>query len=187
MHVTHLNMYCFWKTEKKENQIKTPELNKVKIKHSPTYLILSSIFFLICSMHILIVHLCVYSWHSHYIFMCMYVVLPGEGNGNLLQYPCLENPMDRILVDHSPWGCQESDTTEWLHFHFHVVLMVKKLPANTGDIREVGSVPGLGKSSGGGHGNPLQYSCLENPMNRGAWWAQVHRVTESWTRLMQVT
>ena len=100
--------------------------------------------------------------------MCMYVVLPGEGNGNLPQYPCLENPMDRILVDYSPWGCKESDTTERLHFHFHVVLMVKKLPANTGDIREVGSVPGLGKSSGRRHGNPLQYSCLENRMNRGA-------------------
>ena len=48
--------------------------------------------------------------------------------------------------------------------------MVKNLPANAGDIREVGSIPGLGRSPGGGHGNPLQYSCLENPMDRGAWW-----------------
>ena len=51
-----------------------------------------------------------------------------------------------------------------------VVLVVKNLPANAGDIRDVGSVPGLGRSPGGGHGYPLQYSCLENPMDRRAWW-----------------
>ena len=55
----------------------------------------------------------------------------------------------------------------------------KDLPANAGDIRDVGSVPGSGRSSGGVHGNPPQYSCLENPMSRGAWWATVHRVTKS--------
>ena len=49
-----------------------------------------------------------------------------------------------------------------------VVLVVKKLPANAGGIRDIGLIPGLGKSLGGGHGNPLQYSCLENPMDRGA-------------------
>ena len=57
--------------------------------------------------------------------------------------------------------------------------MVKNLPANAGDIRDPGSIPGLGRSPRGGHGNPLQYSCLENPMDRGAWWATVHGVTES--------
>ena len=51
---------------------------------------------------------------------------------------------------------------------------------NTGDL---GSVPGLGRFPGGGHSNPLQYSCLENPMDRGAWRAIVHRVKKSWTRL----
>ena len=61
--------------------------------------------------------------------------------------------------------------------------MVKNLPANAGDVRDVGSMPGSGRSPGGGHSNPLQYSCLENPMNRGAWWAIVHRVAKSWTRL----
>ena len=55
----------------------------------------------------------------------------------------------------------------------------KNLPANAGDMREVGSIPGLGRSPGGGHGSPLQYSCLENPMERGAWQATVHRVAES--------
>ena len=60
-----------------------------------------------------------------------------------------------------------------------VALTVKNLPADAGDIRDPGSVPESGKSPGGGHGNPLQYSCLENPMDRGAWWAVVHGVTKS--------
>ena len=58
-----------------------------------------------------------------------------------------------------------------------VALLVKNLPANAGDVRDAGSIPGMKRSSGGGHGNPLQYSCLENPMDRGAWWATVHCVT----------
>ena len=62
-----------------------------------------------------------------------------------------------------------------------VALVVKNLPANTGDARDVGSIPGLGRSPGGGHGSPLQYSCLENPMDRGAWQATVHRIEKSWT------
>ena len=57
--------------------------------------------------------------------------------------------------------------------------MVKNLPANAGYIKDVGSIPGSGRSPGGGHGNPLQYSCLENPMDRRAWWLTVHRVAES--------
>ena len=63
----------------------------------------------------------------------------------------------------------------------HVVLLIKKLPANAGDIRDTGSIPGFGRSPGEGHGNPLQYSCLENPQDRGAWWATVHGVEKSWT------
>ena len=57
--------------------------------------------------------------------------------------------------------------------------MVKNLPANAGDLRDVGSIPGSGRSPGEVHGNPLQRSCLENPMDRGAWWATVHRVTKT--------
>ena len=64
-----------------------------------------------------------------------------------------------------------------------VALVVKNPPANGGDVRDLGSVPGSGRSPGGGHGNPLQYSCLENPMDRGAWWATVHGVKESQTQL----
>ena len=58
--------------------------------------------------------------------------------------------------------------------------VVKNLPATAGDI---GSIPGSGRSLGGGHGNPLQYSCLENPMDREAWQATVHKVTKSQTQL----
>ena len=61
--------------------------------------------------------------------------------------------------------------------------MVRNLPANAGDIREANSIPGLGRSPGGGNGNQLQYSCLKNPMDRRAWWATVHRVAKSQTQL----
>ena len=57
--------------------------------------------------------------------------------------------------------------------------MVENLPANAGDIRDMGSIPGLGRSPGEGNGNPLQYYCLENPMDRGSWQARVHGVAES--------
>ena len=57
--------------------------------------------------------------------------------------------------------------------------MVKNPPANAGDVRDPGWVPGLGRSPGGGRGNLSQYSRLENPMDRGAWWATVHRGAES--------
>ena len=69
----------------------------------------------------------------------------------------------------------------WMSFRWLIV--VKNLPENAGDRRNVDSVPGLGRSPGGGHGNPLQYSCLENSMRWGAQWATVHRVTKSWTPL----
>ena len=64
-----------------------------------------------------------------------------------------------------------------------VALVVKNPPVNVGDIRDADSVPGWGRSSGGGHSNPLQYSCLENPMNRGSWWATVLKVRKSQTWL----
>ena len=86
-----------------------------------------------------------------------------------------------------PWG-----TTEFLsrdiiilfvlwqaHGSSQVALVVKNPPANAGDVRAVGSIPGWGRSHGDGHSNPLQYSCLENPMDRGVWRATVHGVAES--------
>ena len=63
------------------------------------------------------------------------------------------------------------------------VLVVKNPPANAGAIRDADPIPGSGRSPGGGHGNPLQYSFLENPMDRGAWWATAHSVTKSQTQL----
>ena len=56
-----------------------------------------------------------------------------------------------------------------------MTLVVKNPPANAGEVRDMGSITESGISPGGGHGNPFQYSCLENPMDRGAWWAPVHR------------
>ena len=79
------------------------------------------------------------------------VLLPGKSHGW------------RSLIGCSPWGCKESDTTEWLHFHFSLSCI------------------------GEGHGNPLQYSCLENSRDRGAWWAAVYGVTQSRTLLKRLS
>ena len=106
------------------------------------------------------------------------VFLPGESQGwGSLVGCCLQ-------------GRTESDTTEATYQQqqqawkgFQVVLVVKNLLANAGDIRDAGSIPGWGRSPGGGHGIPLQYSCGENPMDRGVWWAIVHRVAQSWKQL----
>ena len=68
-----------------------------------------------------------------------------------------------------------------------VPLVVKNLPAHAGNVRDVGSIPGSGRSPGGGNGNPLQYSCLENSMNIGAWQATVHGVTKSQTQLKRLS
>ena len=63
------------------------------------------------------------------------------------------------------------------------VVKKKKSACNAGDVGDAGSIPGSGRPPGGGHGNPRQYSCLENPMDRGRWWAIIHGVAESRTRL----
>ena len=67
---------------------------------------------------------------------------------------------------------------------FLVGQRVKNPPASAGDVRDAVSVLGLGRSPGEGNGNPLQYSCLENPMDKGAWWATVHEVAKSQTQLL---
>ena len=66
-------------------------------------------------------------------------------------------------------------------FSLSQVALSGKEPTNAGDIRDVDSIPGSGRSPGGGHGNPLQYSCLENPLDRGAWQASIHSVAKSQT------
>ena len=90
---------------------------------------------------------------------------------------------------YSLWGHKESDRTgrlsisTWKYWHTGaslIVQLIKNPPANAGDL---GSIRGLGRSPGGGHGKPLQYSCLENPKDRETWQATVHRVSKSQTRL----
>ena len=116
----------------------------------------------------------------------------------------------RSLAGYSPWGCKESDTTEvkqaskqitcscWVgrfsnSFMFDLILSYfillnsgKEPPASGGDTGDTRSIPGLVRSPAGRHGNPLQFSCLKNPMNRGAWQATVHgghRVGHDWSDL----
>ena len=67
-----------------------------------------------------------------------------------------------------------------------VALVIKNPPASAGDIGDTGSIPGSGRSPGEGNGKPLQYSCLENPINRVTWWFIVHGVAKSWTRLKRL-
>ena len=105
---------------------------------------------------------------------------PGGGNGYPFQHSCLENSTDRSLVGYiqsmgSPSIRHDGETNTTLRAS-QVALVVKNLPASAGDVRDTGLFPGLGRSPGGGGGNPLQCSCLENSMDRGAWWAIVHRV-----------
>ena len=76
----------------------------------------------------------------------------------------------------------KSSLSDWYinYFSFQVALAVKNTPASAGDV---GLIPWLGRSPGEGNGNPLQYSCLGNPMDRGAWWATVHEVSKSQTQV----
>ena len=121
---------------------------------------------------------------------------PGEGNGNPLQYSCLENPMDRgawqaTVHEIAKSQTQLSTTTSTKDTACCNLDLVqpnfkkKRHPCHHDACNEgvLGSSPGLGRSPGGRHGNPLQYSCLENPTDREAWWATVHRVAKSQTEL----
>ena len=117
----------------------------------------------------------------------------GEGNGNPLQCSCLESPRDGRAWWAAVYGVAQrrtrlkrlssssSSSSSSFHRASQVALMVKNPPANAGDRRDAGSVSGLGRSLGERHGNPLQYSCLENPVDRGAWQAIVLRVAKNWT------
>ena len=94
-------------------------------------------------------------------------------------------PRDRSQVSRiagkflTVWATRE--TLIYIHGASQVTLVVKNLCSNRGDLRDSGSLSGLGRSPGGRNGNSLQYSCLENLMNRRAWWATVHRVSKSCT------
>ena len=99
--------------------------------------------------------------HFHFSPSCM-----GEGNGNPLQYSCLENPRDGGAWWAAVYGVAQSWTR------------LKRLSSSSSS-RDVGLIPGSGRSPWGGCGNPLQCSCLENPMDRGASWAKIRRVTKN--------
>jgi len=118
---------------------------------------------------------------------CRVVVGMGEEGSHVI--PWVSNNMAFVL---SPLLCTPaSHAVNTFKKHAlgglwasRVALVVKKnLPASAGDIKDTCSIPESGRSPGGGPGNILQYSCLENPLDRGAWWATVHRVTKSWTGL----
>ena len=123
--------------------------------------------------------------------------------------PTLCDPMDR---PYSPWNSPGQNTgvgslslrqhifltleLNWGFLNCRKILyqlshqgspVVKNSPANSGDLRAEGSIPGSGRYPIGRHGNPLQKSCLENPMDRGAWWATVHGVAKIQTRLKQLS
>ena len=134
----------------------------------------------------------------------------GEGNGNPLQYSCLENPRDRGSWWAAVYGVAQSRTRlkrlssssnssswciyiyvtlwpkycliliYWIHMGFLGSLNSEESACN---VKDLGSIPGLGKIPREGHCNPLPYSCLENSMDRGAWWATVHGVAKSQTWL----
>ena len=87
------------------------------------------------------------------------------------------------LIDHGCFSCGSKKSPVGMSGASQVMLAVKSPPASSGDLRDWGSIPVLGRSPGGGSGNPLQYSCLENPMVRGAWYAVVYRVAKSQTQL----
>ena len=110
---------------------------------------------------------------------------PGGRNGNPLQYSCLENPMDRGAWRAAVHGVTKSRTRLsdltlffFLKLYFPGGSDGKDSTCNVGDLS---SIPGWGRSPGERNGNPLQYSCLENPMDEGACWATVRGVAKSWT------
>ena len=95
--------------------------------------------------------------------------------------------MGKYFVQQAEWKCKFKRKWEQCKISINkasqVALIVKDPPANTREVRDTGSILGSGRFPGEGHGNPLQYSCLENPLDRGACQATVHSVTKSWTRM----
>ena len=115
--------------------------------------------------------------HFHFSLSCI-----GEGNGNPLQCSCLKNSGDRGAWWAAVYWVAQSRTR------------LKQLSSSSSRVKasdcnaeNLGSISESERSPGEGNGHPLQYSCLENPMDRGAWWAPVHGVTKSQTRLSDLT
>ena len=124
---------------------------------------------------------------------------PEEGNCNPLQYSCLENPTERSLVGYSPRVCSVTPlcsarcnpmdcSPPGSSVNGISQARILGLGGSYGkesacNVQDPGLISGSGRPPGEGHGNPLQYSFLGNPIDRGAWWATVHGVEKSWTRL----
>ena len=122
------------------------------------------------------------SWFGRRKWQPTPVFLPGESYGQ------------RSLAGYSPRGHKELDMTEqhtrWHEFSLwasQVALVVKNLPAKARDIRDMALIPASGRSPRGGHGKPLQYSCLGNSLDKGACGATVHRIAKSWPQLKQLS
>ena len=103
-----------------------------------------------------------------------WISLLSKGLSRVFSNTTVQKQTKKLLKERRP-GTPKPNNLEHLALYFWML--------NAGDISDVGSIPGSRRSPGGGHGNPFQYSCLENPMDRGAWWATVHKAAKSWTQL----
>ena len=112
-----------------------------------------------------------FGWVLDFVNFTLLVVRSWGTFKNNIGFGSVRWVLSRLAL--SVWASQEA-------------LVVKNPPANAGDRRGASSIPESRRSPGGGNGNPLQYSCLENPVERGAWWAMVRGVAQSWTQLKQL-
>ena len=116
--------------------------------------------------------------HLLFLHRCLPLITTSPLSSNTF---CFTSFSYLLFGPYSYLDSQSLHISSWKHQQKAPNSLVVKSPhANAGDIRDSGLIPGSGRSPGGGHSNPLQYYCLENPMDRGDWWATVHRVTKSW-------
>ena len=111
------------------------------------------------------------------------VFLPGESQGRGAWWAAVSG----VAQGQTQLKRLSSSSSKHLHRASQMAQVVKNPPVNERDARHLGLIPGSGKCPGGGNDNPLQYSCLGNPMDWGAWWASVHGVAKSWTGLSMQT
>ena len=131
-------------------------------------------------------------YSSNTSFSSLLAPQPVNSTFCLYKFDYLQGPCINGIIQYLSFGVWL--TSQHSIFFFIIIFLIywsivdKNLPSNAGDlIRDAGLIPGLERSPGGGHGNLLQYSCLKNPMDRGAWRAMVHRVTKSRTRVKRLS
>ena len=121
------------------------------------------------------------SWNFLFLWIPTVVPLPEKSHGQ------------RKVVGYSPWGRKESTQLSDFTFTFIINrglpswLSGKESTCSAGATRDMDSIPGSGRSPGGGYGNPLHYSCLKNPRDKGSWLTTVHTVAKGWTRVKQLS